>query len=309
MKLLISLFTLYISSNYLIAQTDSTEATPKEPSWEKSFGLGLSLSHALNVNPPAGSTPQSGFSSNNSLDASLNYIKESSRLKIRNDFNWVTTFFRANTSSQTQNNSDVFNINHDVSYTFKKGGDWNLNLIMNESTPILTVFDNNYLKDLANTGSIQQFWNPYSITLSPGVKYQPNKYLGISVSPYSMLFRGVTVQAIANKDLHFQDIEGHIDSLGQYKTRFANTQGAATNIWYTRLIKKKLDIKYKLALSTNYFENLFKNGKINGQFLTTFNVFKGFSIAHKAFLKGNLEQKPLKLNYNQVILLGYNLRL
>jgi hypothetical protein len=284
-------------------------AEPKVPNWEKSLSLGLNLSHTLNVNAPTSGAPKSGFGSSNNIGLNLNYIKEGSKFKMQNDASWTFAFYKAKKASPTQNTSDIVNFNHDFALAFKKGGDWNVNIIMNEETSVLTLFDQNYLKDQAALGPIQKFLNPFTVTINPGIKYQPTKQFGISISPYALQLRGVIDQNIADKDLHFQDIDDRIKDDGHYKTSFSKTLGASTNIWYKVKIKKLLSIDYKLFMSSNYFENILKNGQIKGQFKTDLNLFKGLLLTHIGNLKGDFAIKPLKPFYNQIILLGYRLNL
>ena len=62
-------------------------------------------------------------------------------------------------------------------------------------------------------------------------------------------------------------------------------------------------------LSSNYFESIFKNGQIKGQFKTDITLFKGLLLTHIGNLKGDFANKPLNPFYNQVVLLGYRLSL
>ena len=303
MKTLLSLLSLCFVFN-MYSQTDSTNAEP-EIKWEKSFGIGLSLSHTLNVNAPANSAPKEGFGSTISVDAMLNYIKENSRFQMRNDLSWTMALYKANSQIPTQNVSDILLTNHDFALSFQKGGNWYFNLILNTETSILTLFENNYLRDQNALGLIQSFLNPYSITINPGIKYEINKGLGISISPYVLKIRGVTSQSIADKDIFFQDKDNRILLDGHYKKTFQEELGAGLQIWIDKRIGKWLAINYKIIANSNYLENIFKNGTITGQFTTNLFVYKGFGITHKGLLKGNFAQYPFKPFYNQVIVLSY----
>jgi hypothetical protein len=314
MKALIQIFFLSLLTFSTLAQSDSlqvdstkveVEEDEIDPSWEKSFGLGLSLSHSLNVNAPANSAPKEGFSSTVSIDASLNYIKEKSRFKMLNELSWTMALYKANGQSPIQTTSDIFLSNHDFSYSFKKGGNWRINTIFNVETSVLTLFENNYLYDQNALGPIQSFLNPYSITISPGIKYTINKSFEISVSPYVLKINGVTSQTIADKDLFFQDKDNRIQSDGHYKKSFQDQLGAGLQIWYKKQFGKWLAVNYKIIANSNYLENIFKNGTLTGQFTTNLFVYKGFGITHKGLLKGNFAQSPFKPFYNQVIVLSY----
>ena len=311
MKSLIQIFVLSLLTFSTLAQSDSlkVDSTKVEeevaPSWEKTFGLGLSLSHTLNVNPPANSAPKEGFGATVSVDATLNYIKEKSRFSMRNDLSWTMALYKANSQTPTQNTSDILLTNHDFSLSFKKGGNWYFNTIFNTETSILSLFENNYLQDQNALGPIQSFLNPYSVSINPGIKYETGKGLGISISPYVLKIRGVTSQAIADKDIFFPDKDNRILTDGHYKKMFQEPLGAGLQIWYTKKFGKWISINYKIIANSNYLENIFKNGTITGQFTTNLFVYKGFGITHKGLLKGNFAQSPFKPFYNQVIVLSY----
>lgn len=311
MKTLIQIFLLSLLTFSTLAQSDSLQVDSTKvqeetiPSWEKTLGLGLSLSHTLNVNPPANSAPKEGFGSTVSIDAVLNYIKEKSRFTMRNDLSWTMALYKANGQSPTQSTSDILLTNHDFSLSFKKGGNWYFNTIFNTETSVLSLFENNYLQDQNALGPIQSFLNPYAVTINPGIKYETGKGLGISISPYVLKIRGVTSQAIADKDIFFQDKDNRILSGGHYKKMFSEQLGAGLQIWYTKKFGKWLSINYKIIANSNYLENIFKNGTITGQFTTNLFVYKGFGITHKGLLKGNFAQSPFKPFYNQVIVLSY----
>lgn len=309
MKTTLQTFFLSLLSFSILAQSDSLKvAEPPEetaPSWEKSFGLGLSLSHTLNVNAPVNSSSKEGFGSTVSIDATLNYIKEKSRFMMRNDLSWTMALYKANGQIPTQSTSDILLTNHDFSLSFKKGGNWYVNMIFNTETSVLSLFENNYLRDQNALGSIQSFLNPYSITINPGIKYETGKGLGISISPFVLKIRGVTSQSIADKDIFFQDKDNRILSDGHYKKMFSEQLGAGLQIWYTKSFGKWISINYKIIANSNYLENIFKNGTLTGQFATNLFVYKGFGITHKGLLKGNLAQFPFKPFYNQVVVLSY----
>jgi hypothetical protein len=311
MKSTLQIFILSILTFSTLAQSDSLQVDSVKieeevsPSWEKSFGLGLSLSHTLNVNPPANSAPKEGFGSTVSVVATLNYIKESSRFKMLNDLSWTMALYKANGQSPTQNTSDILLTNHDFSFSFKKGGNWYINTIFNTETSVLTLFENNYLQDQNALGAIQSFLNPYAVTINPGIKYETGKGLGISISPYVLKIRGVTSQSIADKDIFFQDKDNRILSDGHYKKSFQEELGAGLQIWYKKKFGKWISIDYKIIANSNYLENVFKNGTITGQFTTNLFIYKGFGITHKGLLKGNFAQSPFKPFYNQVVVLSY----
>jgi hypothetical protein len=304
---LLSLLTFSTLAQSDSLQVDSTKTEPEvvAPTWKKTLNIGLSLSHTLNVNPPATSAPEEGFGSSVSIKASLNYIKDKSRFKVKNNLSWLMVLYKANGQTPTQNVSDILLTNHDLSYSFKKGGNWSINTIFNNTASVLTLFDGNYLIDQNALGPIQSFLNPYSVTISPGIKYDTEKGLGISISPYVFKIRGVTNQAIADKDIFFKNKANRILSDGHYKKSFQEQLGAGLQIWYVKNFGEWLSIDYKLIANSNYLENVFKNGTIEGQFTTNFIIYKGIGLTHTALLTGNFAQSPFKPFYNQVVVLSY----
>lgn len=300
------LFLMCFTGQILYAQTDSTktEEEEKTPAWEKSLSVGLNLSHTLNANAPT-SAPKQGFSTTNAIDIDFNYVKEGSRLNFKNELHWTFSFFKSNTKTPSQNTADALTSFHNLAYSLRKNGRWNANIIVTTETPVFKQYEGNYLKDYDQLGQIQRFLNPYEYKLSPGLKYQHNKYFGISISPYAVKFFGLTDQFIADKGAFIEEQKPD----GHYKTKISERLGAEVIFKYKRVYKKKLDMNYTLTASSNYFENILKNGHLTGIFLTKFTLFKGFSISHRATLKGNLAQKPFKPYYNQVILLAYTLAL
>lgn len=294
----ISILFIFLSFG-AFAQTDSTEKTPR---WEFATSLGLNLSHTLNLNPPT-NAPKQGFGTTNSLDLTANFIKENSRFKAQNEFHWTFSFYKAKANSPTQNTADQAQTLHDYSYSLKKSGSWNVNVIIKTESPIFTLFDEDYLRDYECLGQIQRFLNPYKYTISPGIKYQPKKWIGVSISPYSFQVFGLTDQKIADKGqfIDQQETDGH------YKLKIREILGAESNIWITKKFKQRGEISYRINISSNYFENTFKNGKLGGNFITKINLFKGLSLSHRAILKGDFAKKPFKPYYNQVVLLAYSL--
>ncbi len=301
MKTIFPLFLLLIC-RIAFAQ-DSTEVE-KTPSWEKTLSIGLNLSHTLNANAPT-SAPKQGFSTTNAVDIDFNYVKEESRLEFKNELHWTFSFFKSNTKTPSQNTTDALTSFHNLSYSLRKNGRWNANIIVTTETPIFKQYEGNFLKDYDQLGQIQRFLNPYEYKLSPGLKYQYNKYFGISISPYAVKFFGLTDQFIADKGAFIEEQKPD----GHYKTKISERLGAEVIFKYKRVYKKKVDMNYTLTASSSYFEKILKNGHLSGIFLTKFTLFKGFSISHRAKLDGNLAQKPFKPYYNQVILLAYTLAL
>lgn len=281
------------------AQTDTTKIE-KVPSWEKSINMGINLSHILNINPPT-NAPKQGMSFTNTFDISLNYIKEKSRFQMANELHTLFTVNKSHLTSKSTLIADNLNSLHDVSYAMKKNNKWNSNIILKFESPMFKQYDGNYFTDFNNLGLIQKILNPYKLTISPGLKFQPNRTWKLSISPYSVELFGMNNQFIVNKGIHITEV----DDDGKYKSSLVNNLGAETNIWFDKKIKKKIDLKYRLNISSNYFENTFKNGRIGGTFISLFKLHKNLSLTHRALLKGDFAQKPFKPYYNQVILLNF----
>lgn len=299
LRSIILLLIILIKSITSFAQTDTTKKE-KVPSWEKTINMGINLSHILNINPPT-NAPKQGMSFTNTFDISLVYIKEGSRLQMANEMHSIITLNKSNINSKSTLVADNLNTLHDISYSMKKNNKWNTNIIVKAESPMLKQYDGNYLTDINNLGLIQKILNPYRLILSPGFKFQPNKTWKLSISPYSVEIFGMNNQFIVNKGIHITEL----DENGNFKSKLVSNLGAETNIWFDKKIRKKIDLKYRLNLSSNYFENTFKNGRIGGTFISLFKLHKNLSLTHRGLLKGDFAQKPFKPYYNQAILLNF----
>jgi hypothetical protein len=182
-----------------------------------------------------------------------------------------------------------------------KSNKWNFNLIAKTSTSIFTIFDGDFFKDYNNNGKTQGFLNPYDVTLSPGIKFQPNDYFRFSLSPYSINLYGLRSQQIANTGFYTQTF----DTNGDYDLFVFKQLGAELNIWYDRKYKKWLDMQYRLGISSDYFTKLAKNGLMDGLFITKIKLIKNVYLSHRAILKADFTQKPFKPYYNQTVLLSF----
>ena len=298
LKIIISFLPLW-GSGGLFAQEDTTAK-----SWEFTAGINTNLSHTLLINPkPSSGKP--GFSTTDGFDLSANYVKEGSKFQMTNTLNWQFSLYQADLGkSPVQKATDEMNTFHDFSRGFTDKNKWNVNLILKTTTSIFTIFDGDFLSDVNNKGQIQKFLNPYEVIFSPGIKYQPNKYLKISLSPYSIRFYGTPDQQIADTGLYIQDMK----DATHFKTFVSERQGAEMNIWYIRKIKKWLDMNYKLGISSNYFENLLKNGTANGLFITKIKLIGNIYLMHRAILKANFADAPFKPFYSQTVTLSYSVK-
>jgi hypothetical protein len=270
--------------------------------YQFTFGIGFNLGNILEFNSTTGVDKKS-FSATTALDLGLDYSKEGNRFAMTNELHWTIAVQKSGLTSAThiQRVTDDLTTLHDFSFAISKNNKWNFNLIVKTNTSIFTIFDGDYFRDFNNNGKTQSFLNPYEITLSPGIKYQPNDYFRLSISPYSVSLYGLTSQQIANTGFYTQtfDVNNNYDL-------FAFKQlGAEINIWYDRKIKKWLEMQYRLGISSDYFSNIAKNGLMNGLFITKVKIIKNVSLTHRAILKGDFTSKPFKPYYNQVVLLSF----
>ena len=289
------------SKEVTIAEKGDEEPVVKP--WEFTFGIGLNIGHLLELNPPSG-TDKNSFSATCALDLGLNYFEEGKRFFMTNELHWILSVQKAGLSngSHIQRASDELNTLHDFSLAMNKNNKWNFNLIVKSSTSVLTIFDGEFFKDYNSNGKTQAFLNPYQVTISPGIKFQPNDYFRLSVSPYSISLYGLTNQQIANTGFYTQTQDGNNNfDLFEFKQL-----GAELNIWYDRKVKKWLEMQYRLGVSSDYFTNIARNGLMDGLFITKAKLIKNIYLSHRASLKADLAAKPFKPYYNQTILLSFS---
>jgi hypothetical protein len=280
---------------------DVTEEAPPK-AWVFIFGIGLNVGNILEFNSSSGPDKKS-FSATSALDLGLNYYKEGKRFAMTNELHWTVAVQKSGltNAAHIQRATDDFSTLHDFSYAMNKSNKWNFNLIAKTSTSIFTIFDGDFFKDYNNNGKIQGFLNPYDVTLSPGIKFQPNDYFRFSLSPYSINLYGLRSQQIANTGFYTQTF----DTNGDYDLFVFKQLGAELNIWYDRKYKKWLDMQYRLGISSDYFTKIAKNGLMDGLFITKIKLIKNVYLSHRAILKADFTQKPFKPYYNQTVLLSF----
>lgn len=271
-------------------------------SYQYSFALGVNVSNILEYNAPSGPDKKS-FSATTTLDLGFDYYKEGNRFAMTNELHWILGIQKSGISGsdRIQRVADDFNTLHDFSYTLSKSSKWNANLIVKNSTSVFTIFDGDYFKDYNNNGKIQSFLNPYQVILSPGIKYQPNEYFRLSLSPYSVSLYGLTSQKIANTGYYTQTY----DTNGDYDLFVFDQLGAELNIWYDRKYKKWLEMQYRFGVSSDYLSDSDISVLMDGMFITKFRIVKNIYLTHRAILKGDLLETPLKPYYKQTILLSF----
>ncbi len=278
------------------------EIEPVAKPWQFNLGIGFNVGHILALNPASGPDKNS-FSGTCAIDLGLNYFKEGKRFFMTNELHSIVSVQKEGLGSgaHIQRATDELSTLHDFSLAMNKSNKWNFNLIVKTATSIFTIFDGDYFKDFNNNGKIQAFLNPYQVTISPGIKYQPNEQFRISISPYSINLYGLTNQQIANTGFYTQsqDVNNNY-SLFEFKQL-----GAELNIWYDRKVKNWLEMQYRLGISSDYFTNIAKNGLMDGLFITKVKIIKNVYLSHRASLKADLSGKPFRPYYNQTILLSF----
>ena len=272
-------------------------------SYQYSFALGLNLSNILEFNAPSGPDKKS-FSATTTIDLGLDYYKEGNRFAMTNELHWTFAVQKSGISGsdRIQRVTDDLTTLHDFSYALSKNSKWNANLIVKNSTSIFTIYDGDYFKDYNNNGKIQAFLSPYQVVLSPGIKYQPNEYFRLSLSPYSVSLFGLTSQQIANTGYYTQTY----DTNGDYDLFVFDQLGAELNIWYDRKYKKWLEMQYRLGFSSDYLSETDINVLMDGLFITKVKIVKNIYLTHRAILKGDLMDTPLKPYYKQTVLLSFS---
>ena len=287
--------------NKKVARLGDTEEQPK--AYQFPVGIGLNLGNILEFNSPSGPDKKS-FSATCALDLGLNYYKEGSRFAMTNELHWTMAIQKSGitNAARIQRATDDLTTLHDFSIAINKSNHWNFNLIAKTSTSVFTIFDGDYFKDVNNNGKTQGFLNPYQVTLSPGIKYQPNDYFRFSVSPYSVSLYGLCSQQIANTGYYTQTF----DSNNNYDLFVFKQLGAEINIWYDRKIKKWLEMQYRFGISADYLSKIANNGLMDGLFITKLRLIKNVYLTHRAILKGDFTNKPFKPYYNQTILLSFS---
>ena len=271
--------------------------------YQYTVSIGLNLGNVMEFNSSSGPDKKS-FSAAAAIDFGMDYFKEGSRFAMTNELHWTFACEKNSLtgSSHLQRVTDELATLHDFSVAMNKTNKWNFNLIAKTNTSIFTIFDGSYFTNVTSNGKIQSFLNPYEITLSPGIKFQPDNNFRFSLSPYSVRLYGLTNQQIANTGFYTHTVDVNNNKvLFEYKPL-----GATLNVWYDKKVKKWLEMQYRLEISGDYFSDIAKNGLMNGLFITKIKIIKNVYLSHRAILKADFTNKPFKPFYNQTILLSYD---
>jgi len=274
----------------------------QEKVWQFTLATGLNLGNILEYNSPSG-TDKKSFSATLSLDAGINYMKQNSRFEMTNELHWLFSLQKSGLTgaAHIQRVSDDISTLHDLSIAIGKNRKLSFNMIAKAGTSVFNIYNGEYFKDINSLGKEQCFLSPYDITVSPGIKWQADKYLRISVSPYSFNLYGVKNQQVSNTGVFITET----NASGNYKKFLFKRLGAEVNIWYDRKIKKWLELQYRFGISANYFENITRNAMIDGLFLTRFRLIKDLYLMHRATIQGDYGIRPFKPYYQQSILLSF----
>jgi hypothetical protein len=286
-----------------ITKPVTEEIIPVQKNWKFILGIGLNVESIIEFNNPFGSDKKS-LSGTCAIDAGVNYSKDGSRFAMTNEVHYIFGLQKPGFTStdHLQRVTDDINFLQDLSLAIGKTKKWNFNVIVKAATSFFTIYDGEYFKDYTSLGKNKTFLSPYDVTISPGIKWQPNKYLRVSLSPYSFNLYGVKNQQVSGKGIFITDL----DASGNYKRNLFKRLGAEVNFWYDRQIRKWLDVQYRLGISSNYFEKIAKNGLMDGLFITRVKLVKDLYLTHRATLKGDFAMSPFKPYYNQSILLSYS---
>lgn len=304
MKTILSFIGLFLLSVYPSFSQTKNDKESKD-SLEFLMSFGTDLGNILEINPPTG-VNINNFTLKFSIDLELNYLNDSSRFASTNEIHYSFGLQKDGlySTNHLQNTLDELSTLHDFSYSFKKNKKLNFNVILKSETSIFPVYDGNYFSDYNDSGLIKGFANPYLVEVSPGFKYQPNRYLRISLSPYSFQIQGIRDDILTEKGIYIEEK----DSDGKFKKFiFKRVGGASLNVWYDRKVKKWITMQYRLGISTDYFENFGKNCQLDGLFITKIQILKNLFLNHKATLKGELFKNSFKPYYSQIVMLSYSL--
>jgi hypothetical protein len=277
------------------------QPTTEKP-WKKSIAFGINVGNVLEFNNPSG-TDIKNLSVNTSIDLGLNYRKQGKKLEMTNELHYLFGIQKEGLTAgkHLQRVQDDLSTLHDISIGLGKNNKWNFNLIVKSATSLFTIFDGEYFKDHNTLGQIKGFASPYDVTVSPGIKFQPNQYFRVSLSPYSFNLYGIKNNQITTKGIFITDV----DAGGNFKNFLFKRFGAEVNFWYDRQIKQWLTMQYRLSFSSDYFEKIGKNGLMDGLFITKVKIIKDIYLTHRATIKSNLAVNFLKPYYNQTVLLSY----
>lgn len=276
---------------------------PREKAWHFSSNIAAGLGNNIEVNDLSGNPDKNSFSFDIAWDAIARYQRAGKKIASTHELHYLFSVQKQGlrTGSFLQIAQDQLNTLQDLSRSFSRNNKWNINLILKAGTPLFTQYDGNYFRDHTGLGHIKGFASPWEMTVSPGVKFQSGSAFRLSVSPYSFNLLGVASTAIRQKGLYITDT----DAAGNYKGFLFSRLGAEINCWLDKEVNDWLQMQYRLGFSANYFEQLTKNGSMDGLFITRFRLIRDLYLTHRMVLKNSFTRNFLKPYFNQHVLLSY----
>lgn len=283
-------------------QQEASANTAKN--WNFNVYLSLGLGNNLSINDPSGLPDKSSLSGDIAVDINAHYQPGNKRFSATNELHYLLSVQKQSLSrsAHVQIAQDNINTLHDVAWRTGKKSSWNINSVIRIATPLFTQFDGNYFANHTGLGRISGFTSPYEVTIAPGIKYQPNQAFRFSVSPYSFQLMGITMPDVLAKGLYITDV----DALGNYKSFVFKRLGAEINLWFDKQIQQWLTMQYRLSISGNYFEQIAKNGVMDGLFITRFTLIKDLYLTHRLSIQNSFSNAFFKPFLNQNILLSYS---
>ena len=107
---------------------------------------------------------------------------------------------------------------------------------------------------------------------------------------------------VLGKKLHITDA----DAACNYKSRVFKSLSAAISLWFDKPNQQCLTMRYRLIVSGNYFEQIAKNGMLDGLFITRFRLIKDLYLTHRLSLQNSFNNAFFQPFLNQNILLSYS---
>ena len=288
-------------------KTEKDTLTRQIPDWTYTLSIGLNASYTNNKNLPGG-TGDNGFSGTSAIDFYV--AKPLGKFLSTNEIHYQVAFFKAgDAGSKVVKSFDNLFTLHDWSIRNSEVSRWNLNFIAKISTPLIRSYAGGVLtSDSPTAGTVyEKLGNPYDISFSPGFKCIISNKLKVSLSPYSFRFYGVMDQNIANEEIY--STGGLNESTGTYSKSITEKKGAELNIWFDWNVKEIVIMEYRVDFSSKYSASIFKEGLFNGLFTTKIKLISNLYLTHRAILNGIVEQKPLKPELRQTVLLSYTVAL
>ena len=99
------------------------------------------------------------------------------------------------------------------------------------------------------------------------------------------------------------------ESTGTYRKSITEKKGAELNIWFDWNVKEWIIMECRIDFSPKYSASIFKEGLFNGLFTNKVKLISNLYLTHRGILNGIIEQRPLKPELRQIVLLSYSMAL